>query len=146
LSVFTPAELEFLGNQRLGRLATVGPGGAPHVVPVGFRYNPATDTIDIGGQGMGRSKKWRDAGREPRVAFVVDDVSPAGRPRLIEIRGVATRLPDGGTTLGRGFDDELLRIAPSRIVSYGVEPGQPHDYQVTGRDVAPGPPATDASP
>jgi len=143
LSVFTPAELEYLGAQRLGRLATVGPDGAPHVVPVGFRYNPATDTIDIGGHGMGRSKKWRDVGREPRVAVVVDDVGPAGRPRLIEIRGVATRLVEGGTTLGRAFDDELLRIAPSRIVSYGVEPGQPHDYRVVGRDVGPGA-ATDA--
>jgi hypothetical protein len=33
----------------LVRLATVGAGGAPHNVSVGFRYNPAYGTIDIGG-------------------------------------------------------------------------------------------------
>ena len=80
MSAFTAAEMEYLNGQHLGRLATVGPDGAPHVVPVGFRYDPATDTIDIGGQNMGRSKKWRDIGRDPRVALVVDDVLPSGQP------------------------------------------------------------------
>jgi pyridoxamine 5'-phosphate oxidase family protein len=91
------------------------------VVPVGFRYNAKTDTIDIGGHNMGRSKKWRDIAREPRVAFVVDDVLPPWRPRLIEIRGVAARLGEGGTDLGRGFASELIRITPTRIVSWGIE-------------------------
>jgi pyridoxamine 5'-phosphate oxidase family protein len=138
LSVFTPAELAYLASQRLGRLATIGPDGAPHVVPVGFRYNAETDTIDIGGHGMGSSRKWHDVASEPRVAFVVDDVVPPWRPRLLEIRGVATPLTTGGAAPGRGFDAALIRIAPTRIVSYGVEPDQPHDYRVTGRDVMPG--------
>jgi hypothetical protein len=38
MSIFTPAEKVYLQSQRLGRLATVGPDGQPHVVPVGFRY------------------------------------------------------------------------------------------------------------
>jgi pyridoxamine 5'-phosphate oxidase family protein len=67
MSAFTTAELEYIAGQRLGRLATVGKDGAPHVVPVGFRYNPETDTIDIGGHNMARSKKWRDIGDDPRV-------------------------------------------------------------------------------
>lgn len=138
MSVFTPAELAYLASQRLGRLATVGPDGAPHVVPVGFRYNGETDTIDIGGRGMGSSRKWRDVAVEPRVAFVVDDVVPPWRPRLLEIRGVAAPFDTGGTALGRGFDAAWIRIAPTRIVSYGVEPDQLHDYRVTGRDVVPG--------
>lgn len=136
MSAFTPAELEYLASQRLGRLATVGRDGAPHVVPVGFRYNPETDTIDIGGHNMGRSKKWRDIGREPRVAFVVDDVLPPWRPRLIEIRGRASRLTLGGTALGRGFSDEIIRISPTRIVSWGIDSsGRPPDLRVPGRDV-----------
>ena len=39
MSAFTDAEISYLKIQRLGRLATVGPDGQPHVVPVGFRYN-----------------------------------------------------------------------------------------------------------
>jgi hypothetical protein len=37
MSVFTDAEIEHLGSQRLGRLTTVGHDGMPHVVPVAFR-------------------------------------------------------------------------------------------------------------
>jgi hypothetical protein len=39
VSVFRDAEIAYLGSQRLGRLATVGRDGMPHVVPVAFRYN-----------------------------------------------------------------------------------------------------------
>ena len=135
MSVFTGDELEYLAGQRLGRLATVGSDGAPHVVPVGFRYNAKTDTIDIGGHRLAETKKWRDIGREPRVAFVVDDVLPPWRPRLIEIRGVATRLGEGGTALLPSFADELIRIVPTRIVSYGINGDQaPRDHRVGGRD------------
>ena len=138
-SAFAAAEIEYLASQRLGRLATVGPNGAPHVTPVGFRYNPETDTIDIGGHHLGRTKKWRDLEREPRVAFVVDDVLPPWRPRLIEIRGLATRLGSGGSSLGRGFADEVIRITPTRIVTYGISEGdQLPDFRVGGRDVTGG--------
>jgi pyridoxamine 5'-phosphate oxidase family protein len=37
VSVFSDAEIDYLGSQRLGRLATVGHDGMPHVVPVAFR-------------------------------------------------------------------------------------------------------------
>ena len=40
MSVFTDKELDYLAGQRLGRIATVGPDGQPHVVPTSFRYNP----------------------------------------------------------------------------------------------------------
>ena len=52
MSVFTPAEITYLQSQRLARVATSGPGGQPHVVPVSFRYNPDEDTIDVGGHGF----------------------------------------------------------------------------------------------
>ena len=35
MSVFTAAEIAYLQSQRIGRIATVGPDGQPHVVPVG---------------------------------------------------------------------------------------------------------------
>jgi hypothetical protein len=39
VSVFTPEEIVYLQNQRLGRMATVGPDGQPHVIPVTFHLN-----------------------------------------------------------------------------------------------------------
>jgi pyridoxamine 5'-phosphate oxidase family protein len=122
VSKFTAAEIEYLGGQRLGRLATVNAAGQPHVVPVGFRYNPQTDTIDIGGHGVGRSRKYRDVARGGRAAFVVDDVLPPWRPRGVEVRGRAEALASGGKTIMPDFDDELIRLTPTRIVGWGLEP------------------------
>lgn len=120
MSSFTPAEIEYLRSQRLGRLATVNAAGEPHVVPVGFRYNPELDTVDIGGHGMGMSKKYRDANGRP-VAFVVDDVQPPWQVRGVEVRGLAEALAQGGKDIRPQFDDELIRIRPKRIISWGIE-------------------------
>jgi len=123
MSVFTPAEIAYLQGQRLGRIATVGPSGQPHAVPVGFRYNAGEDTIDIRGHGFGKSKKFRDAQANPRVAFVVDDLASVSpwRPRGIEIRGVAEVLASGGDAFGRGYDPQIFRVRSRRIVSWGLE-------------------------
>ena len=124
LSAFTEAEIAYLSGQRLGRLATVGPNGQPHVVPVGFRYNAEHDTIDIGGHDFAKRKKFRDVRADPRVAFVVDDLATVTpwRPRGIEVRGSAEVLASGGQAFGRGYDPEIFRIRPRRIVSWGIEP------------------------
>jgi hypothetical protein len=50
MSVFSDAELAYLAEGKLGRLATIDGAGMPHVVPLGWRYNPELDTIDIGGR------------------------------------------------------------------------------------------------
>jgi len=123
MSVFSPAEIAYLQGQRLGHIATVGPSGQPHAVPVGFRYNAGEDTIDIGGHGFATSKKFRDAQANPRVAFVVDDLASVSpwRPRGIEIRGVAEVLASGGDAFGRGYDPQIFRVRPRRIVSWGLE-------------------------
>ncbi len=123
VSVFTPAEIAYLRSQMLGRLATVGPGNQPHVVPVAFRYNPDLDTLDIGGHDFAARKKFRDVQANPKVAFVVDDV-PSVRPwvaRGIEIRGIAEILETGGEQIMRGFAPQMFRIRPRRIVSWGVD-------------------------
>jgi pyridoxamine 5'-phosphate oxidase family protein len=49
-----------LQSQRLGRIATIDAAGELHVVPVGFRYNPQQDTIDIGGHNIVPAKKYRE--------------------------------------------------------------------------------------
>jgi len=123
LSVFTQAEIDYLVSQRLGRLATVGVDGHPHVVPVGFRYNDELDTIDIGGHEFAKRKKFRDVRRNPWVALVVDDLASV-RPwvvRGIEIRGEADVLKTGGAEIGPGYDEAMFRIRPSRVVTWGLE-------------------------
>lgn len=123
MSMFTPKELEYLAGQRLGRLATVGKDGNPHVVPVGFHYNPATDTIDIGGHRIAGTRKWRDAARHPRVAFVVDDVLPPWQPRMIEIRADVELLESGGQQIMAQFAPEMMRLRPRQIVAFGIDEG-----------------------
>jgi pyridoxamine 5'-phosphate oxidase family protein len=124
MSVFTSAEIGYLQSQRLGRLATVGLEGQPHVVPVAYRYNPDLDSIDIGGHGgFAKRKKFRDVRRNSRVAFVVDDVASVQpwMPRGIEIRGEAEVLESGGQEILPGFDPEMFRIRPRRIISWGID-------------------------
>jgi len=138
MSVFTPAEINYMQSQRLARIASVGSNGQPHVVPVGFRYNPDTDTIDIGGHNFTQRKKWRDVQQNPRVAVVIDDVASV-QPwtvRGIEIRGEAEILMAGGESVGRGFDPAMFRITPKRIVSWGIEPAV-NAWIPTGRSVNP---------
>jgi len=123
MSVFSPAEITYLESQRLARLATAGRDGQPHVVPLAFRYNPETDTIDVGGHDFAQRKKYRDVQHNPRVAIVIDDLASIDpwQPRMIEIRGEAEILPTGGETVGRGFDPPMFRIRPKRIISFGIE-------------------------
>lgn len=121
MSKFTSAEIEYLKSQRLGRLATVNEKGDPHVVPVGFRYNAEQDTIDIGGLNIAPTRKYREAVRHGRVAFVVDDVLPPWQPRGIEIRGRVQAFSEGGKEIMKDFSPEILRIFPTRIVSWGID-------------------------
>ena len=121
MSIFTKNELEYIGEQRLGRLATVDADGNPHVVPVGFRHNPETDTIEIGGHSISETKKWRDAGGHPRVAFVVDDVLPPWQPRSIEILADAELLNSGGEGFARGLDPQIIRLHPVKIIAWGID-------------------------
>ena len=97
MSVFTEAELRYLtGGQQLGRLATVGADGTPHVVPVGWIYNAARDAIDVGGNELEQSKKFRDIARSGRAAIVIDDLESTDpwRPRAVEAASSPTRARD----------------------------------------------------
>ena len=97
---FTAEEIAYLQSQRLGRMATVNEKGDLHVVPVGFRYNPEHETIDIGGHNFAKSKKYREALRHGRIAIVVDDVLPPWKPRFVEVRGTVQAISVGGETIG----------------------------------------------
>jgi pyridoxamine 5'-phosphate oxidase family protein len=122
MSAFTDSERDYLGDRRLGRIATVGKDGTPHVVPVGWQFNPELDAIEIGGHDFSRTKKFRDVQRSGRASIVIDDLlsTDPWRPRGIEVRGRAEAID---------ADRPLIRIHPERIVSWGIEsdvPGQRH--------------------
>lgn len=133
MSVFTPAEIAYLQQQRLARLATADDKGQPHVVPVSFWYNAELDTIDIGGMGFMKHKKWRNAHKNPRIAVVVDDVPNPGVVRGIEIRGQVDILLDGGKSLSPNFDDGMFRLKPAHVASWGIDTGS--FEPATSRDV-----------
>ena len=91
----TDVEQRFLARQPRGHLATIGPDGTPQVKPLGFTYNAALGTIDIAGFNMARSAKYRNIQVNPRVAFVVDEVTEASMEgaHFLEIRGTAEAAP-----------------------------------------------------
>lgn len=121
MSVFTGSEIEYLNSQRLGRIATVGADGQPHVVPSSFRYNPEHDSIDVGGLRMSTTKKLRDIERTGRASIVVDDVLPPWQPRMIEIRGAAAVVTSGGKAINERFEETIVRIQPARIIAFGID-------------------------
>jgi pyridoxamine 5'-phosphate oxidase family protein len=113
-SVFSEAELSYLAERVLGRIATVGRDGTPHVVPVGFSHNPGEDTIDVRGHDLRGTKKFGDVARGGSAAIVVDDLASTDpwRPRGIEVRGRAEAIAE---------PEALIRIHPRRIVAWGLE-------------------------
>jgi pyridoxamine 5'-phosphate oxidase family protein len=126
---FTKAEIDYLTSQRLGRLATIQSDGSPQVKPVGFRYNPELGTIDVTGFNLAVSQKFRNVSRNGLAALVVDDIASTDpwRVRFLEIRGTAEAWPAADGPAGHG-DPALIRIRPTRILSFGIEepPREPH--------------------
>ena len=92
---------------RTAKLATSGPSGQPHVMPVWF----ALDGEDVLFTTWGASAKGRNLRRDPRAAIVVDDeVAPFA---FVHIRGHVTLSEDL---------DELLRFATAIAARYmGVD-------------------------
>lgn len=131
--IFTEPERDYLRSQGLGRLASIGANAAPHLHALGFRLN-ADGTIDLGGPSVARTQRYRNVRARPRVAFVVDDMTPddpgelrPGWGRGVEIRGRAETLavqdPPGGPSPMAGPD--IIRIHPERVRSWHIDPNDP---------------------
>jgi PPOX class probable F420-dependent enzyme len=101
----TPDEIRaFLGHgTRTAKLATSGPGGQPHVMPVWF----VLDGEELVFTTWGESVKGRNLRRDPRAAVVVDEeVTPYA---FVHIRGHVTLSEDL---------EELRRFASYIAVRY----------------------------
>lgn len=115
------AELAYLREQRLGRLASVDGQGRPQANPVGY-FLRDDGAIDIGGWAMGSSKKWRNIAGNPYVSLVVDDVvsTDPWAVRGVEIRGTAEQVV-GPHELGAYLSREVIRIRPYSVIAWGLE-------------------------
>lgn len=139
--MFLDNELAYLDSQQLGRLATSRPDGTLQVSPVGFGVNRTLGTIDIGGYGMARSRKFRNVADTGRVAFVVDDVlsTDPWRVRFLEIRGHGEAIEDPADSQDHVRLGAIIRIHPERVLALGLEPGdedvEPHRLELRARDV-----------
>ena len=120
MSTFSEAELAYLSEGKLGRLATIDPAGMPHVVPLGWSYNATLDTIDIGGRDFAHTAKFKNAQRNPNVALVIDDVLPPWRPRCVIIRGHAEALREAVGAEGEPVGP-MIRITPTQVISFGLQ-------------------------
>ena len=99
--VLSPAELEFLRSQRIGRFATVGPSGWPHVTPVMYAVDDE-GALEFDVDGI----KLRNLTAEPRAAMVIDAMGPK---RGIALQGRA-----------RLIAPERARLEPIRKFSWGL--------------------------
>lgn len=114
MGAFNRAELDYLAERRLARIATVGSNGVPHVTPVGmWTYNPEHDSIDVTGRAFETTKKYRDVTRTGHASIVVDDIASTDpwHPRGVEIRGRAEVV---------SAPQSLIRIHPDRVISWGL--------------------------
>jgi pyridoxamine 5'-phosphate oxidase family protein len=99
--VFSPAELEFLRSQRIGRFATVGPSGWPHVAPVMYTVDDE-GALEFDVDGV----KLRNLTADPRAAMAVDAMGPK---RGVSIQGHA-----------RLIAPDRARLEPVRKFSWGL--------------------------
>jgi pyridoxamine 5'-phosphate oxidase family protein len=123
MAELTDAQIDYLDSQKLGRIATTGADGRPHVVPSTFRYNPETNSIDVGGMRVAQTKKYRDVQANPAAAIVVDDLESVDpwKPRMLEVRGRAEAISEGGEVLGGGFGAAFIRIHVEKVNAYGID-------------------------
>ena len=70
----------FLRTQAVCRVASIGPGGAPHASALWFVWDGAALWLNS----LVRSQRWTDLSRDPRLSVVVDD----GGADFLRLRGV----------------------------------------------------------
>ena len=132
-------QVEFLKQPNVAVLATVGPGGRAHAVPVWYLYEGG---VFIMSTGHG-SQKHRNVERHPEVTLVVDwrtlpyyAVMGRGRaeigPRLSEEERLRMAVRYLGEQWGRAYiartsgeDSVSIRLRPRKLIEYHGRAGRP---------------------
>jgi pyridoxamine 5'-phosphate oxidase family protein len=104
--MFTEAERRYLLSHRFGRLASIGPDGAPQIHPVPFVVDPDSGCIEIEGPRLHETQKLRNIRRDPRVSLAVDD-----QGRGIEIRGAAELTESA----------DVVRVRPAVVIAWNID-------------------------
>ncbi len=138
-SLFTPAQARFIERHRVARLATAGPDGRPHVVPICYAFDGQRLYTPIDEKpkraAAVRLQRVRNVQANPQAALVVDDYSDDwSRLAYVLVRGRAEMLPEGRAQpealrlLRERYpqyqamaleERPLLVISPERVVSWG---------------------------
>ncbi len=136
---FTPSQRRFLATHRVAHLATAGPDGRPHVVPVCYAFDARRLYTPIDEKPKrvraSRLQRVRNIEANPQVAMVVDDYSDDwSRLAYLLVRGRAEIVAEGrrlapALQLLRDRypqyremaleERPLLVITPERVVSWG---------------------------
>lgn len=92
-----PVAKELIESNTLMRLAYVGSGGQPHVVPIWWRYEAGAFTVVTGP----KADKVRHLRKRPKVSFTIDMDRPPykvllvdGEAALEETEGMAPEYPE----------------------------------------------------
>jgi pyridoxamine 5'-phosphate oxidase family protein len=112
MAVFTDLEMQYLGSQRLSRLATASAAGQPDVSAVGFGLDG--DSIVSGGIDLTKTVRFRHLQENPRATIVIDDLASIDpwSPRGIKVRGSASVEEHEGSL--------RIRIEPEVIWSWNI--------------------------
>jgi pyridoxamine 5'-phosphate oxidase family protein len=117
---FTDEEIAYLRSQPIARLATLGPGEQPDVVPVSFEFDGTFFWVGGSGRTVLETRKFRNvqAGNQ-RVALVVDDMVSFDPfiARSIRIYGHAMAPFERVGIVGPGI---FMRITPTISWSWNM--------------------------
>ncbi|MCH8191770.1 MAG: TIGR03668 family PPOX class F420-dependent oxidoreductase [Chloroflexi bacterium] len=136
---FTPSQLRFLAAHRVAHLATAGPDGRPHVVPICYAFHSRRLFSPIDEKpkrvGAARLQRLRNIRANPQVTVVVDEYSDdwsrlgyllvRGRAEIVDegrrqpaaLRRLRERYPQYRAMALE--ERPLLVITPERVVSWG---------------------------
>jgi len=109
---FTDAEVEFLEESKLARIATSSTDNQPHVVPIAYEFDGSH--FYFGGWNLNRSLKFRNIVGNPKVAIVVDDLVSVRpwRPRGVVVRGEAK--------VEENENGIYVKVTPLQKISWGL--------------------------
>ena len=118
----TDGELAFIKEQRIGRLATASPSGAPDVAPALAIYRRSLGVFLLGGQGLERTRRYQNARRNPQASLVFDALSwEPYELRGVKVAGsISIHVADEEINLG-AMGIPLLVVRPERKWSWGLE-------------------------